>query len=259
MAEQSAAVCAEWRVFPDMWPSVVNRFLVPMHRRRLSRRALYIMLAMLVGVWQPGYARTSVESAWQDDAPRDKTFTRVLVVGLSPNYNIRCEYEWFMVSQIRSDATEAVASCDHMRSTEKQTVEGVAAIVKKEKVDSVLTTQLVAAKQGAEVGGSSDTRGAEMYKAVGTGYATGYYGRYGYYGGLGGFGIPVVYVEFESLPPITTVEGKVSVISMLFDTSDNKLIYEIKVTARNLNSTDQALASIADPTGKRLRKHKLIR
>ena len=242
-----------------MWPSVVNRFLVPMHRRRLSRRVLYIMLAMLVGVWQPGYARTSVESAWQDDAPRDKSYTRVLVVGLSPNYNIRCQFEWFMVSQIRSDATEAVASCDHMHSTEKLTVEGVAAIAKNQNVDAVLTTQLVAASQGAEVGGNNETRGADMYKAVGTGYETGYYGRYGYYGGFGGFGIPVVYVEFESLPPITTVEGKVSVISMLFDTSDKKLIYEIKVTARNLDSTDQALASIADPIGKRLRKHKLIR
>jgi hypothetical protein len=259
MAGHVAAVFANLKDFSGMWPFVVNRLLVPVRHRYLARRVLCPLLALLIGVWQPGLAHARVESAWQDNAPRDKSYTRVLVVGLSPNYNIRCEFEWFMVSQIRSDATDAVASCDHMRSTEKLTVEAVAAIVKQENVDAVLTTQLVAASQKAEVGGSDDTRGAEMYKAVGTGYETGYYGNYGYYGGFGGFGIPVTYVEFESLPPITTIEGKVSVISMLFETADNTLVYEVKVTAKNLGSTDAALAAIADPTAKRLRKHKLIR
>jgi hypothetical protein len=119
-------------------------------------------------------------------------YTRVLVVGLSPDYNLRCEFDWFMVSQIRSASTQAVASCDHMHSTEKLTVDSVAAIVRDEKPDAVLTTQLVLQRQDAEVGGSNETRGAEMYKAVGTGYAN------GYYGGFGGFGIPVVYAEFGS-------------------------------------------------------------
>ena len=191
-----------------MWPTVFNRFFVPARCRRLPRALLYTALALLVCAWQPGYARTSVESAWQDDAPRDKSYTRVLVVGLSPNYNIRCQFEWFMVSQIRSDATEAVASCDHMRSTEKLTVEGVAAIAKNQNVDAVLTTQLVAASQGAEVGGNNETRGADMYKAVGTGYETGYYGRYGYYGGFGGFGVPWSTLSSSRCRPLRRLRGK---------------------------------------------------
>jgi hypothetical protein len=245
---------------PDMWPSAFNRVFTSVHRPRLSRLVIYPVLVLLLGVWQSGYARhPHVESEWQKDAPRDESFTRVMVVGLSPDYNLRCEFEWFMVSQIRSDSTHAFASCDHMRSNEKLNVESVAAIVKEEKPDAVLTTQLVMQSQEAEVGGSDDTRGAQMYKAIGTGYANGYYGAYGYYGGFGGFGIPVVYAEFEVLPPITTIEGKASVISMLFATTGNQLIYELKVTAKNLHSTDDALASIADPIGKRLRRDGLIR
>jgi hypothetical protein len=243
-----------------MRPSTVNRFFIRMHHRRLSRLVLYPLLVLLLGVWQSGYAKHAhVESKWQKNAPRDKSYTRVLVVGLSPDYNLRCEFEWFMVSQIRSESTQAVASCDHMHSTEKLNVDSVAAIVKDQKTDAVLTTQLFSQSQDAEVGGSNETRGADMYKAVGTGYANGYYGAYGYYGGFGGFGIPVVYGEFEVLPPITTIEGKASVISMLFATADNQLIYELKVTAKDLHSTDDALASIADPIGKRLRHAGLIR
>ena len=48
-------------------------------------------------------------------APRDQTFTRVLVVGVTPHVNQRCAFEFFLASQIKSESTKGVRSCDAVK------------------------------------------------------------------------------------------------------------------------------------------------
>jgi hypothetical protein len=53
-----------------------------------------------------------VESAWQAKVPRNRTFTRVLVVSGPPDVDARGAFESAMVAQLRSSTVQAVASCD---------------------------------------------------------------------------------------------------------------------------------------------------
>jgi len=203
--------------------------------------------------------KVRVESDWGDNAARDQTFSRILVVGLSPDASVRCDYESFQTTQLRSAAVNAKASCYMMPTTEPLTRESIERLVAEYDADAVLTTSLVQSAAGAVQSGSDDTRGEAMYKATGTGYETGYYGRYGYYGGYGAYGIPVVYAEFQTLPPITTIVGEVRIQTMLYATSDASLVYEMTTTASDLRSRDDALASVTAPIAERLRRDGLLR
>ena len=110
------------------------------------------------------------------------------------------------------------------------------------------------AKGGLKVtkeGGSRDTRGSAMYKATDAGYATGYYGGYGTYG------VPVIYGEFATAPPLTTVQDEVRVSSRFYETRDKTLIYTLDTHARNLESTDVALSDIATAIANQLRREGL--
>jgi hypothetical protein len=89
-----------------------------------------------------------------------------------------------------------------------------------------------------------------MYKATDAGYATSYYGAYG---------IPVVYGEFQTAPSITTVTGAVRVVTKVYETRGATLVYTVETKAKNLESRDSGLASVAESIAKRLRREKLIR
>ena len=140
-----------------------------------------------------------------------------------------------------------------MDTQEPLTRETIEPAVAEYGADSVLTTVLVQSRQGATAGGGRDTRGGLYAKATGTGYANYYSGGYGYYG------MPVVYAELRNAPVITTVEGEVSILSMLYATSDATLVYELNTTAHDLHSREGALASITPPIAKRLQREGLIR
>jgi len=101
-----------------------------------------IILLFLATVWLCSCADVAVKSAWQDGVPRGQSFSRVLVVGVSPNYDLRCAFESDFASELKSNATQAIPSCDTMKAN------------------------------------SRDTRGDAGYKAtgIGTGYGFGEYG-----------------------------------------------------------------------------------
>ena len=202
-----------------------------------------------------GQAR--VDSEWQPGADRDQSFNRVLVVGLSADYNARCDFESFMTNQLRISA-EATASCLYMKSDEQLTREGIERVISEYKPDAVLTTALVDSSQRAEEGGSADTRGDAYYKATGFGYEDPYYYGRGYYGGYGAWGVPVIYAEFQTAPVITTLEGEVTILSMLYATSDASLVYELKTSAGDLHSRDDALATVTSAIGERVREDGVV-
>jgi hypothetical protein len=195
-------------------------------------------------------SQPTAAGARQEGVPRDKSFTRILVVGVTPHVNQRCGFEFFLASQITSESTKGIRSCDAVKEKNPLTLESIEAAIASQQADAVVATTLVAADWGSEEGRGRDERGGGMYKATDAGYATGYYGAYG---------IPVVYGEFQTAPSITTVTGEARVITKVYETRGATLVYTVETTAKNLESRDSGLASVAESIAKRLRREGLIR
>lgn len=228
-----------------------------MHREAFSiRRArgtaigpvLCLIGAMLVsGSVQ---AKTSVKGTWAEGAPRKQSFSRVLVVGVTPHVNQRCAFEFFMASQLQSESVQAIRSCDAVKQKNPLTLESIEQAVAAAQADAVLATSLVSREYEMKEGGSRDTQGNASYKATGAGYASGYYGVYG---------VPLIYGSFETAPAITTAQGEVRVQSRFFATSNKTLLYTMDTAARKVESTDAALSEIAEAIAKHLQKAGLTR
>ena len=213
--------------------------------------ALASLLLLLGGTLLGGCAQQVKDSGtWQDNVPRNQPFTRVLVVGVSPNINQRCAFEQFMASRITSAATAAIASCDAMKQKEPLTREGIEQAVASQQADAVVATILVARKWTETEGGSRDTHGGGYYKATDAGYATGYYGVYS---------VPVIYGDFQTSDPITTVKGQIQVATKVWATQGPTLVYTLNTTAKNQEQSDVTLAAITASIGDRLLKEHLIR
>ena len=195
-------------------------------------------------------ARTTVKGTWQDGAPRKQSFSRVLVVGVSPNVNQRCAFEFFMASQLKSESVEVIRSCDAVREKDPLTLESIEQAVAIAQADAVLATSLVAREIESKEGGSRDTRGTASYKATDAGFATGYYGVYG---------VPVIYGEFATAPAFTVAQGEARVSSRFYQTRDKALIYTLDTKATKLESTDDALHDFAAAIAGKLRREGLAR
>ena len=218
-------------------------------RYRLQKKYLFVasLLLLTVTVGLAGCAGVSVKSAWQDGAPRNQTFAKVLVVGVSPDFNRRCAFESAFASQLRSASTTIVSSCDAMSSKEQLTRENIERVVASVHADAVLATRLVSATTGQREGGSWDTRGDSLYKATDYGY--------------GAYGMPVTYVEFETAPPLTTLTSSIHVVTRLYETRGATLLYTLDTVtkAQEIDSTQATLMTITAPTADRLRRDGLIR
>jgi len=194
-------------------------------------------------------AKTSVKGTWAEGAKRGQTFTTVVVVGVSPNVNQRCAFEFFMASRLKSDSVKVYRSCDLVQEKTPLTVESIEYAVTRAQADAVLATTLVARSLG-EQKGSRDTRGTAGYKAVGAGMEYSYWGTYS---------IPVVYGEFSSTPEFTVAEGQGLVESKFYSTQDKKLVYSLETQVKKVESTDAGLQEVASAIADKLRKEKLTR
>ena len=200
----------------------------------------------------PAQAKTSVKGEWAAGAPGKQSFTRVLVVGVSPSVNQRCAFEFFMASRLKSESVQAIRSCDAVKEKTPLTVESIEQAVVAAQADAVLATSLVSRAVESKEGGSRDTRGNASYKATDAGYATGY----GYYGV---YGVPVIYGEFVAAPAFSIAEGEAQVSSTLYQTKDRAPVFKLQTHARKLESTDAALQEIAAAIADKLRKEGLTR
>jgi hypothetical protein len=93
-----------------------------------------------------------IESSWQENVSHDQSFTRILVVGVVADANIRCDYEQFQATQLRSETVVATPSCSKMSINEPLTLESIDKAVAEEQFDAVLATILIASKVGAKDG-----------------------------------------------------------------------------------------------------------
>ena len=185
-----------------------------------------------------------IKGEWADNASRDQSFARVLVVGISPDLNQRCAFERAMVSTLKSESTQAFVSCDVMPLRTELTRESVEAAVAAKNADAVLTTSLISQAWGTKEGGTRDTQGFTAYKAVDS-----YYGVYG----------TVVAADFHAAAPLTSVQGEAHVTSKLYETRGATVVYTVDTKIRKVESRSEALAEITPPIAKKLRKDGLIR
>jgi hypothetical protein len=178
-------------------------------------------------------------------------YSRVLIIGVTPNFNQRCLFEYALASQIVNEKVTAIASCDAMGSAMEITRENVEKVVVERRADAVIATRLVAAGLTTEEGGGRDTRGSGQYKATDFGYEN------FYYGGWGAYGVPVTYGEFVSSPSITTLKGQVRVLTQVYSAADASLVFTGETVSKNLES-GSALARMAEPIAKKLRREKIV-
>ncbi|HSN72745.1 MAG TPA: hypothetical protein VLT59_14615, partial [Steroidobacteraceae bacterium] len=148
------------------------------------------------------------------------------------------------------ESVHAIPSCEAVTQKYPLTLESIEQAVASVRADAVLATSLVARDFDAKEGGDRDTRGSAMYKATDAGFATGYYGVYG---------VPVIYGEFATAPPITVVQGEVQVSSRFYETRDKTLLYTVSTQARNLESRDAGLYEVAAAIAHQLRRAGLTR
>jgi len=219
------------------------------NKARLPTKLLFALSLGTAGLVGCG-PQVSVKGGHTEAASGQRTFERVMVVGVSPDVNQRCAFERFMVSQLATEKTVVFASCNAVKTKDPLTRESLDEAVAAQKPDAVLATILVSRNYGLAEGHGRDDRGDASYKATDYGWASGYYGMYG---------VPVVYGEFRTLPSITTLQGEVHVSSRLFETSAGTVVYTLDTVAKDLESREEALARIATPIAERLRKDGVTR
>ena len=206
------------------------------------------LCALLVAATVAGCSTsTSARSSgtWKDRAALSQPFTRVIVVGVSPDIRQRCPFERLLASRIEEAGTTAFASCDVVTQKTPLTRESIEAAVKAQQADGVLATTLVSFDWNTGSSGR-DTRGGGMYKATDAGY-------YGVYG------VPVVYGSFETAAPITTLKGEAHVTTNAYETRGPTLVYTLESSVQNFESRDQGLVTLVGPIVDQLRKDGLIR
>ena len=219
--------------------------------KRRQMKSAYRSVASLslltLTVWLCGCSGISVKGRWQDGAPRNQSYARLLVIGVSPDWDLRCAFESTFVSQLRSGSTTAISSCGQMGAKEPLTRENVERAAAAVHADAVLATRLVSISAGHGEGNGMDTRGDSLYKATDFGY--------------GAYGMPVTYVDFQTAAPLTSLKSSLHVVTKLYETHGATLIYTIDTVTKSqeIDSTEATLVTITAPTADRLRRADLIR
>jgi hypothetical protein len=215
------------------------------NRWRSSKRscALAPLLLAIVGLAscvQP----LKVTGDWNEGATRPQSFKKLLIVGVSPDYKQRCNFEAVLATTLRSDTVKAIGSCSAMTADELLSRESIERVVASQGADGVLASRLVAATTGAKEGGSRDTRGSGMYKATDMGY--------GYYG------MPVVYGDFAVSPSIFSLEREFEIATRLYETRGASLVYSLTTTGKTQDAIHVVLDDVSSAIAARLRQAGLI-
>jgi hypothetical protein len=110
----------------------------------------------------------------------------------------------------------------------------------------VLTSAVVTLQLGLKQG-----EGTPYYQVTGVGYVT---------GPLGEYGVPVAFVQLETMPSIPTVTGNIHLLTKLFESQDANLVYSLNTQSKDddLQSTPDAIETITGIVGSRLRRDGVI-
>jgi hypothetical protein len=191
-------------------------------------------------------ASSSVKGAWQQSTP-NRSYSRILIVGISKSFDQRCSFEFSMASQFSGSSTEPFVSCSTMMPKEPLTRQNIERLVTSDHADAVLTTSVVTVQMAKGQGYT----GMPYYQVEGLGYVT---------GPVGAYGVPVAFVQLETPPHIPTITGDIHLITKLFDTHDATLVYTLDTRAKtdDLQSDPVAIDTITEIIAARLRHDGVI-
>ena len=217
-------------------------------RRQMQeiRRPVISLCLLALTMWLCGCSGVSVKGTWQEGAPH-QTYSRLLVIGVSPDRDLRCAFEATFGSQLASASTTVISSCDQMGPKEALTRENVERVAAAVHADAVVATRLVSSSFGHGQGTSSDMRGDSVYKVDDFAY--------------GAYGMPVYTLDFQTAPPLTSITSSLDVVTKVYETHGAALVYTIDTVTKKqeIDSTEATLMTIAAPTADRMRRAGLIR
>ena len=214
------------------------------HMNYVSVAATLLVLSV---AWLSGCAggSSSVKGAWQQPAPHP-AFSRILIVGVSTNFDQRCAFEFALASQFSGSSPLPLVSFNTMMPKDPLTRANIERVVAALHADAVLTSAVVTQKIGSQAGYT-----IPYYQVVGQGYVTGPMGEYG---------VPVAFVQLESTQSIPQITGEIHVLTKLFDTHDATIVYTVDMRAKSddVQSTPTAIATLTGLIGDRLRRDGVI-
>jgi hypothetical protein len=219
----------------------------------MSRTRFLILLASLALAAITGCATNSPvrsDGAWAGNAAHNQSFSRLLVVGVSPDINQRCAFEDSMAQALRSANVGAETSCSILGVKEPLTREAVEKAIGSIQADAVLATRPLGGSAQLKEGGTIESRGSAYFQATDIGYGYGYYGVYG---------VPIVYGEFQTAPAEFNLEGGGRVRSEIYDTTNASMIYSVETEAKRLESRSQGLIVVTSSIADALREAGLVR
>lgn len=221
-------------------------------RATAVRTAAMRILLPALGAWLVAGCTSNGSSStdWAASAPRDHSYSRVLVVGVSASEDNRCMFEEFLADELTSPSTQVIQSCDQATPVTPPTRDSVARMVAATGADAVLATRFVGAQAAVQNDGSRDDRGGYYFKSEGTTDAAGPWGVYD---------LPVVYGQYENQPSLSLLEGQVTVSSKFYATQGPALVSTISTTVKDNDTSDNAVASIAEAIADRLRRDGLVK
>ncbi|MFO1394920.1 MAG: hypothetical protein U1F09_14250 [Steroidobacteraceae bacterium] len=207
--------------------------------------ALHGAAALAVLLLAATSARAGSSTEWAPNAPRDHRYAKVLVVGISTSVDNRCNYENFLADQLQSKTVEVIQSCDLEDSpVQPPTRASVAEMAKDSGADAVLTTRFVGANAAVQNDGSRDDRGGYYFKAYGTADMPDAWGFYD---------LPVTYGDYQNEPALNLLEGNVMVVSQVYSVQDSALVCTIKTTVKDVDTSENAIAAVAEAVADRMR------
>ena len=214
--------------------------------------SLRVVTACLLAVALAACAGSAVKSdgRWAEGVAAGESFSRLLVLGVSPDVNQRCAFEDSMVQALQAQGVGAASACAVLGIREPLTRESVERGVASVGADAVLATRPLGSSVQVKEGGTIETRGDAYYKATDFGYATDYWGVYG---------VPVVYGEFHTAPADFYLQGAVRVASALYRTRDATHVYTVRTDAERVESRQQGLLVVTTGIASQLRKAGLLR
>lgn len=228
-----------------MQDSPTNRCYLLRHGLAAVASAL-LATALLAGCSAP----VRSNGHWAEGVPRDARYSRVLVVGVSPNVNQRCAFEEALAANLRDASVVARSSCREMGTEPPLTRENVEKAAASFEADAVLATRLVESSMELAEGGTRETRGDAYYKPIGFGWGWDYWGWYG---------VPVVYGEFQTSPSVFSLQGTVKISSALFETRSAQAVYFVETAAKDLSSREQAMTDVTPVIAEQFVKSGLLR
>lgn len=208
------------------------------------------MMPLICGAVLAGCAgANAVSGGSQGGSSSTHTYDRVLIVGLSSDYNQRCAFEFSLMSQLNANTPIAGASCDFLKPEDPLTRANVQKVVASTKADAVVTTRVIDSQYKAVQGGTMDDKGGVAYKPDDI-YATTFDNGHGVVVGIG---------EVVQYPPITVVDGTIELLTRVYDTGSGSQIDSFQTKVGHIDSQEDFLLDVTPLIAEHLRRDGIIR